>query len=49
MRRGRYTRLLRHPHQLGHGNHAYFLHHTGAMALDRAKRDAEHRGNFLVE
>src|SRR6202011_5277732 len=43
---GRDARLLREHHQLSDGNHAYFLHHAGAMGLDRAKRDTEfHRAD----
>ena len=35
--------------QLGYGYHADFLHHTGAMGLNRAKGDAKFRTNLLVE
>ena len=31
------------------GNHADFLHHTGAMGLNSAKGDAEFRTDLLVE
>jgi len=43
------ARLQRQPHQLGHGEHAYLLHHAAAMFLDRAKRDAQFRADFLVD
>src|SRR5208283_2570799 len=49
MRRRRDSRLLRQPHQLGHGNHSYFLHHVGAVGLDRSKRDTEFLADLLVE